>query len=195
MDCPRWPVCAPAGTATQIYLEPGHTGRLNEGGAMVRSSLSILFTTIALDLIGFGMVVPLLPLYAKQYGASASAIAWLLATYSLMQFVFAPLWGRLSDRIGRRPVLLASIAGNVGALCLFASAPSYLWLLLARTVAGVCTANIAVANAYVADITGPHDRARGMGIVGAAFGLGFVLGPFFGGELSTIWGVAAPAWA
>jgi multidrug resistance protein len=157
--------------------------------------LGILFGTIALDLVGFGMVVPLLPLYAERYGASARAIAWLLAIYSLMQFVFAPLWGRLSDRVGRRPVLLTSIAGNVVALVLFASAPSYVWLLAARLVAGVCTANIAVAHAYVADITAPHERARGMGLVGAAFALGFVLGPFFGGELSSSrWGAAAPAW-
>lgn len=163
---------------------------------MQRSALSILFTTIALDLIGFGMVVPLLPLYAERYAASGSAIAWLLAIYSLMQFIFAPLWGRLSDRVGRRPVLLVSIFGNVMALTVFALAPSYTWLFVARMLAGICTANIAVANAYVADITGPHDRARGMGVIGAAFGLGFVLGPFFGGELNALMGsAAAPAWA
>lgn len=163
---------------------------------MQRSALSILFTTIALDLIGFGMVVPLLPLYAERYAASGSAIAWLLAIYSLMQFVFAPLWGRLSDRIGRRPVLLVSICGNVLALSVFAMAPSYGWLFASRMLAGICTANIAVANAYVADITGPDDRARGMGVIGAAFGLGFVLGPFFGGELHALVGhPAAPAWA
>lgn len=163
---------------------------------MQRSALSILFTTIALDLIGFGMVVPLLPLYAERYAASGSAIAWLLAIYSLMQFIFAPLWGRLSDRVGRRPVLLVSICGNVVALSVFALAPNYLWLFAARMLAGICTANIAVANAYVADITGPEDRARGMGVIGAAFGLGFVLGPFFGGELAAVFGnAAAPAWA
>lgn len=160
----------------------------------MRKPLALIFLTIAVDLIGFGMIVPLLPLYAQHFGASAAWIAFLLASYSLMQFVFAPLWGRLSDRLGRRPVLLASIGGNVAALLLYAWAPTYGWLLAARLLAGLCTANISVANAYVADVTAPEDRAKGMGLVGAAFGIGFVIGPFLGGELSR-WGFATPALA
>lgn len=158
---------------------------------MLSSPMGILFTTVALDLIGFGMVVPLMPLYARTFGVSPLAISILLASYSLMQFFFAPVWGRLSDKVGRRPVLLASMAGNVAALVCFATAQSFAQLLVSRVIAGVCTANIAVASAYVADVTPAHLRARGMGIIGAAFGLGFVLGPFFAGELSTL-GRSAP---
>ena len=139
------------------------------------------------------MVVPLLPLYAQSHGANGTQVALLFASYSMMQFVFAPLWGRLSDGIGRRPVLLCSILGNALALLAYGFAPTYAWLLVARMAAGVCAANISVANAYVADITTPENRARGMGMVGAAFGIGFVVGPFLGGELSQF-GLAAPAW-
>ena len=158
----------------------------------MKSPLAVIFLTVALDLVGFGMVVPLLPLYAKQFGASATQIAFLFASYSLMQFFFAPIWGRLSDRVGRRPVLLTSIAGNVAALLVYGCAHSYAWLLTARLLAGICTANISVANAYVADVTTPQNRARGMGLIGAAFGVGFVVGPFVGGELSRF-GLSAPA--
>jgi MFS family permease len=158
---------------------------------MFSSPIGILFTTVALDLIGFGMVVPLMPLYARTFGVSPQAIAWLLASYSLMQFFFAPVWGRLSDRLGRRPVLLASMAGNVVALLAFATAQSFGQLLASRLIAGICTANISVASAYIADSTPGHLRSRGMGLIGAAFGLGFVLGPFFAGELSRF-GLGAP---
>lgn len=161
---------------------------------MFSTPIAILFTTVALDLIGFGMVVPLMPLYARQFAVSPQAIAWLLASYSLMQFFFAPVWGKLSDRLGRRPVLLASMAGNFVALLAFATAHSFAQLLCSRLIAGICTANIAVASAYVADSTPPEGRARGMGLIGAAFGLGFVLGPFFAGELSQ-WGLSAPPYA
>lgn len=158
-----------------------------------RSPLRVIFLTIAIDLIGFGVIIPLLPLYAKSFGASGVLVALLFASYSLMQFVFSPVWGRLSDRVGRRPVLLLSIAGNALAFLVFALSKSYTGLLLARLVAGACTANISVATAYAADVTAPEDRAKGMGIVGAAFGIGFVVGPFLGGELSK-WGHAAPAY-
>jgi DHA1 family tetracycline resistance protein-like MFS transporter len=151
----------------------------------------VIFLTITLDLVGFGMVVPLLPLYAQKFSVTGTAVAFLFASYSLMQFFCAPLWGQLSDRIGRRPVLLISIFANMVALLLYAAATSYLGLLGARLLAGVCTANISVANAYVADLTAPEDRARGMGMVGAAFGIGFVIGPFLGGELS-VYGHAVP---
>jgi MFS family permease len=151
-----------------------------------RSPLAVIFLTITVDLIGFGIIIPLLPLYADSFGASGVAIGWLMAAYSLMQFLFAPLWGRLSDRVGRRPVLLLSIGGNAIALLFMGLAVDYWWLLASRIVAGLFTANVAVANAYIADITPPEARARGMGIVGAAFGLGIVIGPFIGGEVSTL---------
>ena len=158
----------------------------------MKSPLAVIFLTVALDLVGFGMVVPLLPLYATQFGATATQIAFLFASYSLMQFFFAPVWGRISDRVGRRPVLLVSIVGNMLALLIYGTAHSYGWLLTARLLAGICTANISVANAYVADVTTPQHRARGMGLIGAAFGIGFVVGPFVGGELSRF-GLSAPA--
>lgn len=158
---------------------------------MLASPLAILYTTVALDLIGFGMVVPLMPLYAQQFAVGPWAISWLMASYSLMQFFFAPLWGQLSDRRGRRPVLLLSMAGNTLALVGFALSQSYTQLLISRIVAGICTANIAVASAYVADSTSAKTRARGMGGIGAAFGLGFVLGPALAGELS-VYGTRVP---
>jgi predicted MFS family arabinose efflux permease len=144
---------------------------------MRRSPLFVVFFTIFLDLLGFGLVLPLLPQFARQFGASDTQIGLLFASYSLMQFLFAPLWGRLSDRIGRRPVLLISISGSAGANLLLAFAPSLAWLLASRLFAGMMAANVGTAQAYVADVTAPADRARGMGMVGAAFGLGFVFGP------------------
>ncbi len=151
-----------------------------------KRALMLVFLTITIDLIGFGMIVPLLSLYAKHFGANGRQIGFLMAAYSLMQFICAPLWGRLSDVVGRRPVLLVSIAGNVLSLTVLALADSYGWILASRLISGMCTANISVANAYVADITPEKDRARGMGIVGAAFGLGFVLGPLIGAQASTL---------
>lgn len=144
-----------------------------------------LFLTVFLDLLGFGMVIPLLPFIAESTGADAFLVTLLMASYSLMQFLVAPLWGRLSDRIGRRPVLLASIAGSVVALTLFAFSRSYAALLAARMLHGAMNANLAVAQAYIADVTPPARRARAMGMFGAAFGLGFLFGPALGGVLGT----------
>lgn len=151
---------------------------------MKRSPLEIIFLTIFLDLIGFGIVLPLLPRFAATHQAAEWQIGLLMATYSLMQFFFSPVWGRLSDRIGRRPVLLISIAGSALSYTLFAFAPSLEMLFVARAVAGIMAANIATAQAYVADVTTPENRAKGMGLVGAAFGLGFILGPALAGFLS-----------
>ena len=149
-----------------------------------RSALAILFVIVFIDLLGFGMVIPVMPLYAERLGASDAWVGLLSAGYSLMQFVFAPIWGRLSDRIGRRPVLLASIAMTALAFALYGAASSFETLLLSRLFAGAATANIAIARAFVADVTPPEGRAKGMGLIGAAFGLGFVLGPVLGGVLS-----------
>jgi MFS transporter, DHA1 family, tetracycline resistance protein len=146
--------------------------------------LTILFFTVFLDLVGFGIVIPLLPLYAERFGASPMAVVWLVAIYSLMQFVFAPWWGQLSDRIGRRPVLLVGLFGSALSYLAFGLAGSLLVLFLARALAGFMGANIGVAQAYVADVTPPEERARGMGMIGAAFGLGFIFGPAIGGGLA-----------
>jgi DHA1 family tetracycline resistance protein-like MFS transporter len=139
---------------------------------------------VFIDLLGFGMVIPVMPLYAERLGASEAATGWLSTSYSLMQFVFAPIWGRLSDRVGRRPVLLISIAMTAVAFFLYGVAGSFVVLLLSRLFAGAATANIAIAQAYVADVTTPEGRAKGMGMIGAAFGLGFVFGPAVGGILA-----------
>jgi len=145
-----------------------------------RASLLVIFFTVLLDLLGFGMVLPLLPFYAQDFGASPLGVTMLFASFSLAQFIFAPIWGRLSDRVGRRPVLLGSIAGAVVAYGLFTFAGSFTLLLIARTASGVAAANYSIAQAYVADVMPPEERARGMGMLGAAFGLGFVLGPVLG---------------
>lgn len=161
---------------------------------MKRSPLLVLFVVVFIDLVGFGIVIPILPYYAKAYGASALTLGWLMTSYSLMQFFFAPVWGRLSDRIGRRPVLLGSMAGSVISLLILGWAPSLLWLFVGRTFAGICGANISTATAYIADVTDEKDRARGMGMIGAAFGLGFIFGPAIGGVLSR-YGYGVPMFA
>jgi DHA1 family tetracycline resistance protein-like MFS transporter len=156
-----------------------------------RSPLAIVFATVFLDLVGFGIVIPLLPLYAGRFGAGPVAVAWLLAVYSLMQFLFAPWWGRVSDRVGRRPVLLLGLFGSAASYLAFGVAGSLPVLFVARAVSGFAGANVGVAQAYVADVTRPEDRAKGMGMIGAAFGLGFIFGPAIGGVLSG-YGAAAP---
>jgi multidrug resistance protein len=151
-----------------------------------RRALLTVFLTILLDLIGFGMILPFLTFYAQEFQATPLQIGLLFSSYSLTQLLFAPLLGRLSDRVGRRPVLLASIAGSVLSYAIFAAAPSYAVLLLARSLSGVAAANYAIAQAYMADVSSPAERSRAMGLVGAAFGLGFVLGPALGGVLEQL---------
>jgi multidrug resistance protein len=157
------------------------------------SPLVIFFITVFIDLLGFGIIIPLLPFYAEHFGASAFLVGLLSTSFSLAQFLFAPLWGRLSDRIGRRPVILVGLLGSAASYALFAVATSLPLLFVARTLAGIAGANIPTAQAFIADITTPDKRARGMGLIGAAFGLGFIFGPAIGGFLSH-WGYAAPAW-
>jgi MFS transporter, DHA1 family, tetracycline resistance protein len=157
-----------------------------------------LFVIVLIDLIGFGLVIPLLPFYAVRFAATPPQVTWLLATYSLMQLVAAPLWGRLSDRIGRRPVLMTSMAASALAYLWLGVAPDLWMLFAARALAGAGAGNIAAAQAYIADITKPEERAHGMGIIGAAFGLGFILGPALGGFLAgsdpATADLATPAW-
>ena len=158
-----------------------------------RRALVPVFVTVLLDLIGFGMIIPLLPFYAQRFHASPAEIGWLFASYSLTQLLFAPFLGRLSDRVGRRPVLLTSIAIGVAAYLLFAFAPSFAWLLVARSLAGAAASNYGIAQAYVADVTPPAERSRAMGlVVGASFGLGFILGPALGGLFALISERAVP---
>ena len=138
---------------------------------MKKSPLIVLFLTVMIDLIGFGIIIPILPLYAQDFGASGLKVGFLMGIFSLMQLIFLPFWGRLSDRIGRRPVLLISIAGNSVSLLICALAQDYWTLFFARMVAGICSSNISVANAYIADSTPADQRAKGMGKIGAARGI------------------------
>ncbi|HJU41784.1 MAG TPA: MFS transporter [Vicinamibacterales bacterium] len=150
------------------------------------SPLAIIFVTVFIDLLGFGLIIPLLPFYAESFGASALAIGLLNTSFSLMQFLFSPLWGRWSDRIGRKPIILLGLFGSGASYVTLALANSLALLFVARIIGGIAGANIPAAQAYIADITTPEDRARGMGLVGAAFGLGFIFGPAIGGLLSRI---------
>lgn len=152
---------------------------------MKKTSLLVLFLVVFIDLLGFGIVLPLLPFYASQYGASGTIVGLIVGVYSLMQFFFAPIWGRLSDRVGRRPIIMLSLTGSVIGYTIFAFAESIPLLFVARIVAGIAAANISTAQAYVSDITSSGERAKGMGIIGAAFGLGFIFGPVTGGLLSS----------
>lgn len=146
--------------------------------------LLIIFLTIFIDLLGFGLVIPILPFYAEHYGASAFQVGLLSMSYSLMQFIFAPIWGRISDRAGRRPILLLCLFGTAIGHLIFAIADSLIMLFIARSITGIAAASIPVAMAFISDVTTEEDRAKGMGLVGAAFGLGFIFGPAIGGILS-----------
>lgn len=152
-----------------------------------KTSVGIIFFTVFMDLLGFGIVLPLMPLYAAdpRFQASPVEIGWLMALYSLMQFLFAPLWGRLSDRIGRRPVLLIGLFGSSLSYLVYGLAETLTVLFLARTMAGIMGANIAVAQACMADLTPKEGRTKAMGLIGVAFGLGFILGPALGGLVSS----------
>ncbi len=152
-----------------------------------KAARQVIYFTIFLDLLGFGLIIPQLQYYADAFHATPAVIGMIQAIYSLMQFLFAPFWGRLSDRVGRRPVLLFSIAGSAFSYVLFALARDSGMLFVSRLLAGVTAANISTAQAYIADVTPAQDRTRAMGMIGAAFGVGFILGPAVGGVLGA-WG-------
>lgn len=156
--------------------------------------LLVIFLTIFVNLVGFGIIVPLLPFYAERFGASGLTIGLLFGVFSICQLIASPVLGEASDRYGRRPVLIFSLAGTVVSFVMLAMAQSITMLFLARIVDGLSGGNISTARAYVADITEPQDCSRAYGIIGAAFGLGFILGPALSGLLVPV-SYTAPIWA
>lgn len=154
----------------------------------------VLFLTVFIHLVGFGLLLPLLPYYAETYGATGLAVGLLNTSFSFMQFLSAPFWGRLSDRIGRRPVILISLVATAASYTVFALATSLPVLFASRIFAGIAGGVIPTAQAYIADTTTPANRTKGMGLIGAAFGLGFIFGPALGGVLSR-YGYSIPAFA
>src|SRR5689334_10979655 len=164
-----------------------------ECGTLVTRPLVIIFLTIFVNLVGFGIIIPLLPYYAETFGASPIVVGLLFAVFSLCQLAAAPALGDLSDRYGRRPILIFSLVGTVVSFVMLAVAHSIAMLFAARIVDGLSGGNISTARAYVADVTEPQDRARAYGLIGAAFGLGFILGPALSGAMSHI-SYTAPIW-
>lgn len=158
-----------------------------------RGSLPTLLAVIFVDLLGFSLILPLLPYYAETFGATPAVVGFLVASYALAQLIGAPILGGLSDRYGRRPVLIVSILGSAAGFVIFGLATSLTVLFAARILDGLTGGNISVAQAYVADVSPPEKRARNFGLIGAAFGLGFIIGPALGGFMSR-WGYAFPAY-
>lgn len=165
-----------------------------------KPSRLVIFLSVFIDLIGFGIVLPLLPGYAEDFGAKSFAIGAIIASFSLMQFLFAPAWGRWSDHVGRRPVMLIGNLGAAGSYVLFAYASGLHgtlalgWILASRVFAGIAGANISVASAYIADISPPEKRSAGMALIGIAFGLGFICGPAIGAFTADFFGKSGPGW-
>jgi len=162
----------------------GKSGNGGNGKETSRRRLGVLFSVIVVDLIGFGIVVPILPFWSDHFGANGAMLGLLLASYAAMQFLCAPAWGRLSDRIGRRPVMLMTIAGTSISLLCLGLADSLPQIFLARLFSGLFGSNISVATAYLTDVTDEADRTRWMGMIGASFAVGFTLGPPIGGLLA-----------
>ena len=160
---------------------------------MKRSPLLVIFVTVFIDLVGFGIVIPVLPYYAEgtRFGATPREVGLLFASYSVMQLIFSPVLGRLSDKYGRRPILLISLLGTCLGFLILGLATTLLMLFIGRIIDGISGGNISTAQAYIADVTTKENRAKGMGLIGAAFGLGFVFGPAIGGILSR-WGINIP---
>src|SRR5436305_10159653 len=160
---------------------------------MKRSPLLVIFITVFIDLVGFGIVIPVLPFYVEgtKFNASPRMVGLLFASYSIMQLIFTPLLGRLSDRYGRRPVLFLSLLGTSAGFLILGFATTLWMLFLGRIIDGISGGNISTAQAYIADVTTKENRAKGLGWIAAAFGLGFVFGPASGGLLSR-WGINVP---
>ena len=154
-----------------------------------------IFIVVFVDLLGFSIILPLLPFYALKFNVSPETIGMIAAVYSVCQFGASPILGALSDRYGRRPVLIYSQFGSMVGFLLLALAGNIWIIVLSRVVDGISGGNITIASAYVADVSEPKDRASAMAMIGVAFGLGFLFGPLIGGELSAAWGISAPAYA
>src|ERR687893_315964 len=161
---------------------------------MKRSPLLVIFVTVFIDLVGFGIVIPVLPFYVEgtQFNATPRTVGILFASYSVMQLIFSPILGRLSDRYGRRPVLFFSLLGTSLGFFILGFATTLWMLFLGRIIDGITGGNISTAQAYIADVTTPENRAKGMGLIGAAFGLGFIFGPAIGGIMGWWLGIHAP---
>jgi MFS transporter, DHA1 family, tetracycline resistance protein len=163
------------------------------GGRLRRSPVAILFTAVLIDMLGFGIVIPVLPFYALEMGAGPLEVTLLIASFSAMQMVATPIWGRVSDRRGRRPLLIAGLFASAVSYLIFGMANTMLLLLVSRLAAGAAGGTISVAHAYIADTTKAEQRAHGMGLIGAAAGLGVMLGPAIGGFFSQF-GLGAPGY-
>jgi MFS transporter, DHA1 family, tetracycline resistance protein len=153
-----------------------------------KKAFTIIFLTVFIDLLGFGLVIPILPTYAKELGATNVEVGFLAGIFSAMNFFFTPFLGSYSDRIGRRPIILLSIAANIIGYSIFGIAGSLSLFVLSRIINGIGSSNIAAAQAYISDITKPEDRTKYLGMIGAAFGLGFVFGPAAGGFIKANYG-------
>jgi len=151
-----------------------------------RSILFVVFTTILIDFVAFSVLIPVLPLYARRLGATPAEVGLILAIHALAQLLFLPAWGWVSDRIGRRPVILVSLLGTVAAFAVLAAVDTILWIYVARALSGFFAASVGTAQAVVTDVTSEEERAGGMGLIGASVGLGMVLGPVLGGGLATV---------
>ncbi|MCX7872059.1 MAG: MFS transporter [Verrucomicrobiae bacterium] len=167
---------------------------------MKKPSLAIIFLTVFIDVIGFGIILPLLPRYIERFGGKGALIGLVIGSFPLMQFIFSPIWGRLSDKIGRRPIILISNGCTAIAYALFALAadtggkPGLALVLASRVFAGICGGNISVVSAYIADISPSEKRSQSMALLGLAFGLGFILGPAIGAFGAKEYGLAGPGW-
>lgn len=171
--------------------QPAHALTIPIVNPSRKTQLFLIFLTILLSTIGFGVCIPVLPMYAAKFGATEFQNGLLVGVFSLVMFFSAPLWGKLSDRVGRRPVLIISIIGSALGYFVMGWAGSLVWLFIARIIDGASGGNVATAQAYIADISTPEERSKAMGMIGAAFGLGFIIGPAVGGILSQ-WHPSAP---
>ena len=172
----------------------GIEAKLADNRGRVSRPLLVIFLTVFVNLVGFGIIIPLLPFYAETFGASPVVIGLLFAAFSLAQLVAAPVLGALSDRFGRRPILIFSLVGTVISFAMLAVAQSLTMLFAARVIDGLSGGNITIARAYIADVTEPGERAKAFGFLGAAFGLGFIVGPGLAGLFAHI-SYTAPIWA
>ncbi len=153
-----------------------------------------IFVVVFVDLLGCSIILPLMPFYAQDYGASPALIGLFVASYSIFQFISSPILGAMSDKYGRRPLLIYSQIGSMIGFILLGIGGSMIVLFISRIIDGISGGNLTIAHAYIADVTEPHERASSLALIGIAFGLGFMMGPFIGGELSTLFGRSAPAY-